>query len=63
MWANSPWQKAYINKIREKFDISMDRMRFALLVKSINQAHMWRGAQELSRIQVNHSIRALNGQI
>ncbi len=63
MWANIPWQDAYVNKISKNFSIDKDRLRFALLVKSINQAHMWRGHQELARIQVNHSIRALDGQI
>lgn len=63
MWANSPWQDAYIKKISKKFNISKDRLKFALLVKSINQAHMWRGNHELSRLQVNNSIRALDGLI
>lgn len=63
MWANLPWQEAYVKKISKNFNISKDRMRFALLVKSINQAHLWRGAHELSRLQVNNSIRALDGLI
>jgi len=63
MWANLSWQDAYVKEISKKFNISKDRLRFALLVKSINQAHMWRGVQELSRLQVNNSIRALDGLI
>lgn len=63
MWANSSWQNVYVKKAIDTFGISMERLSFALLIKSINQAHLWRGSPELARRQVEHSIRAIDGQI
>jgi len=60
MWNNLTWQNSYIKKVKSKFNISNRRLRYALVIKSINQAHLWRGSPELARIQVNNCVRAIN---
>ena len=62
MWFNPTWQDLYIKKAMETFNLSPERLNYALVVKSINQAHLWPGSP-LANIQIEHCIRGLNGQI
>lgn len=62
MWANPTWQNLYVKKAMEAFNISEARIRYALLVKSINQALLWPDT-DLGKIQVEHCRRALNSEI
>lgn len=62
MWSNPEWQNLYVKKAMEAFNINKDRLNYALVVKSINQASLWTGSP-LAKIQVEHCIRGLNDKI
>ncbi|GEM_PF-3118563 len=62
MWSNPSWQETYIKQAIKAFDISQERLNYALVVKSINQAHLW-GGGNLAKIQIENCMRGLNGQI
>lgn len=68
MWFNPIWQNEYVKKAMEVFSLSEERLSFALVVKSINQADLWSHGGEksgyyLSKIQIENCIRGLNGEI
>ena len=65
MWSNSPWQKEFVRRVREKFDIEPDDFRSAVLIKSFEQADFWRrcGAPQYVPDQVNQFKIALTGGI
>jgi hypothetical protein len=65
MWGNGLWQKEFVHHLREKFGISLDDFRKAVLIKSFEQALFFQqcGAPQLVPPQVNHFKMALKNEI
>ncbi len=60
MWGNGLWQKEFVRHLRETFDIKVDDLRKAILIKSFEQARFWQqGAPQFVLAQVNHFQMAL----
>lgn len=65
MWGNSLWQTEFVRRLRETFDVSLDDLRKAVLIKSFEQAAFWQqcGAPQLVPPQVIHFKMALRNEI
>ncbi len=63
MWNNGPWQKEFVRRLSESFDIKLDDLRKAVLIKSFEQAMFWRCIPQLVQPQVNHFKMALTSGI
>lgn len=63
MWNNRPWQKEFVRHLMETFDIKLDDIRKAVLIKSFEQAVFWRCIPQLAQPQVNHFRMALRNEI
>ncbi len=53
MWGNGLWQKEFVRRLRETFDIKLDDLRKAILIKSFEQAMFWTALPQLAQVQVN----------
>ncbi len=53
MWGNGLWQKEFVRHLRETFDIKLDDLRKAILIKSFEQAMFWTALPQLAQVQVN----------
>jgi hypothetical protein len=65
MWGNRLWQKEFVRHLRETFDIKLDDLRRAVLVKSFEQALFFQacGRPDLVPPQVNHFRLALRNEL
>jgi hypothetical protein len=65
MWGNCPWQKEFVRHFRETFDIELDDLRKAILVKSFEQALFFQTYRrpDLVSPQVNHFRLVLRNEL
>ncbi len=65
MWKNPKWQNLYLETFIKQFKVSEARIRYALLVKSINQAFLWGhgGGNPLAQIQIQNCRIALGREL
>jgi hypothetical protein len=54
MWGNGLWQTEFVRHLTETFDIDLDDLRKAVLIKAFEQAIFWqKGAPQLVPAQVD----------
>ena len=63
MWGNGLWQKEFVRRLRETFDIKLDDLRKAILIKSFEQAMFWTALPQLAQVQVNLFKMVLKGEV
>ncbi len=63
MWGNGLWQREFVRHLIETFDLKLDDLRTAVLIKSFEQAMFWIALPQLAQAQVNLFKMALKNQI
>jgi hypothetical protein len=64
MWGNGLWQREFVRHLMDAFDIKLNDLRNAVLMKSFEQAIFWqKGAPQLVPAQVGLFKTALKNGV
>jgi hypothetical protein len=61
MWNNPPWQRAFLDEAKSRFELDRDRFRAVLLLDTLTQVVFWKGQDPyLMQIELDYFLNSLS---